>query len=125
MYQLKCVHWLETTVRQATDPDHPDLIACYLAALERQATTAECAEEKRQIYRRAYQTLLETICDSLIARHWRCSCLDAIHRPVLALQRLARTPADTTLIRQYYYEVARLSHYFLSSPDYTHEKEQR
>lgn len=104
---------LEASVRQASNPEQPDRIPGYLAAIEAQAALLTCTRQQYSVYLCAYQTLTETICDSLIARHWRCACLDNIYRPILAMQRLSRTQTDKARVRKHYRELAYLSHYFL------------
>lgn len=104
---------LENSVRHATEPDQPGNISRYLTKIEVCAGQACSVSDQRTIYLRAYKTLLETVCDSLVDRHWRVSCLNQIYRPIFAMKRLARTPTDKAQIRTLRTELARLSHYFL------------
>ncbi|MCV6610377.1 MAG: hypothetical protein OIF55_06375 [Amphritea sp.] len=104
---------LENSVRHATDPDQPGNISRYLTKMEACAEQAQTLSDQRSIYLRAYKTLLETVCDSLIDRHWRVNCLNQIYRPIFAMKRLASTPTDKAQIRTLRAELARLSHYFL------------
>ena len=105
---------LQDQIRHGTSPDNPTLISLFLRTCEEHAL--ELAPEQRaSVYRRAYRLLLETICDSHVPRHWRCTCLDHIYRPVFALNKLAVSEAELKEVAHCYREVNLLGHYFLGA----------
>lgn len=104
---------LESSVRNGDQPDCPYVLERYLTLSDARAGNQQPYAMQHNIHMRAYTTLLETVCDSYVAEHWRALCLDQIHKPLFALERLARTQRDKARIRQLYNELSILSHYFL------------
>jgi len=104
---------LECMIRNGHQPDNPCLLDRYLALGEARAATNLPATEQRAVHMRTFNTLLETICDSCIATHWRVLCLDQIYKPLIAMERLASTQTDRTRVRTLHNDLSVLSHYFL------------
>ena len=103
---------LEAAVRYGYRPDDPHLLDLYLKMGAEQANGQSEAVERR-LHLRLFNTLLDAICDSSVARHWRCLCLDNIYRPLRAMERLARSGEHKDQLRHLRFELSTLSHYFL------------
>lgn len=104
---------LEYAIRNGHQPDNPCLLDRYLTLGEARAGAYQPATEQRAVHMRAFNTLLETICDSCIATHWRVLCLDQIYKPLIAMERLASTQTDRAQVRKLHNDLSVLSHYFL------------
>uniref|UniRef100_UPI0035149331 hypothetical protein n=1 Tax=Pontibacterium sp. TaxID=2036026 RepID=UPI0035149331 len=104
---------LERMIRNGHQPDNPCLLDRYLALGEARASAYRPAAARHAVHMRTYTTLLETICDSCIATHWRVLCLDQIYKPLIAMERLASTQTDKKQIRKLHNDLSVLSHYFL------------
>ncbi|TQV87133.1 hypothetical protein [Aliikangiella coralliicola] len=103
---------LETIIRYGKQPNSPTLLYHYLRLGEQQAKTkSEFAE--RQMYLGMFNTLMNTICDTCVAYHWRNLCLDHVYKPLFLIERLIKTQADQRQVKQLYRELKTLSHYFL------------
>lgn len=104
---------IEQVIKRGQSADSPQVLYHYLNRSEQYAEQLGIAEAYA-LHRRVYQVLLETVCDSDIAWHWRELCLDMIHRPLRQLQRFVITDQDA---KEYYcleYELRTLSHYFMA-----------
>ena len=106
---------LEVIVRYGYRPDHPHLLYQYLSKGAGQAA-GRSEEAERRVHLHLFNTLLEAICDTNVAYHWRCLCLDHIHRPLIAIGRLARSGKQKAQVRYLRYELYTLSNYFLRPP---------
>lgn len=103
---------LECRIRSGCQPDSPDLIHEYFSVGER----LSCRRPKALKFKsrlRAFDTLLETICDPLVSRHWRQTCLNNIYIPLLWLQREAENDRQKQQVTEMYKELRVLSTYFL------------
>lgn len=104
---------IEQVIRRGLSVDSPQVLYRYIE------TTEEYAERlgisgAYAVHRRAYQVLIETVCDSSVSMHWRELCLDMINRPLMQLKRFVITDHDA---KEYYcleHELRTLSHYFLA-----------
>lgn len=101
---------LEIQIRLGQQPDNPALLQDYLSI-------SQAVHNNYTLQLRIFNTLLDTICDVTIAYHWRCQCLDSIHQPLLALQRLAITTQEQVNGQHLCHELATLSHYFMLPPN--------
>ncbi|WP_343845857.1 hypothetical protein [Bowmanella denitrificans] len=101
-------------VRYALQPDNPALLFNYLQHNRMLADSHACRRMKRRLHRQAVRLLLDTLCDNCIDLHWRHLCLDQIHQPLLALQKLARSDHERRQDSHLLCELRLLSHYFLS-----------
>ena len=104
---------LESAVRYAQQPDDPCLVSRYLESATKLAQAETSAGEKRRVFYRVLRTLLDTICDTYLPKHWRDICLDQVYRPLSALDRLADSNKEQDKIRLFRYELRTLSHYFM------------
>jgi len=104
---------LESSVRNGNYPDCPCVLERYLTLSDARAANQSSIAVQHTIHMRAYRTLLNTLCDTYVSEHWRSLCLDQIHKPLFAIERLARTQTDKARVRQLYNELSTLSHYFL------------
>lgn len=104
---------LERMIRNGQQPDHPCLLERYLNMCEARAGAYQPVTEQRAAHIRTFNILLETICDTCIATHWRALCLDQIYKPLFAIDRLASTQTDKTFVRKLHSNLSVLSHYFL------------
>ncbi len=50
--------------------------------------------DKFAIYKNAVELLYEIICDPLVSRQWRYTCLDHLYKPLLNAERYACTESD-------------------------------
>jgi len=73
-----------------------------------------CREAARNLYLQATHVLLETICDELIAKCWRCWCLDNIYRPLACLHKLNQTEEECRELIHIQTKVRVFSFYFLN-----------
>lgn len=97
------VEELQRKIRKAEEPNNPALIADYLC-LEGDCN-ADSVQQKRKRYLKQYNLLLDTIADECIPSHWRCTCLDHIYHPLLALKRLAKCNISKRQVRSLFYEL--------------------
>ena len=104
---------LESSVRNGDYPDLPCVLERYLILSDARAANHPSEAAKHNIHMRAYMTLLNTLCDTYVSEQWRALCLDQIHKPLFAIERLARTQTDKARVRRLYNELSILSHYFL------------
>ena len=103
---------LARAVRRGEQPGSPALLWRYLQ-MNNERAYRQPEASRRGVHYQAFETLLETICDSAVSRHWRCLCLDHIYRPLFAIQRLSKEPGQQRQVRQLYRELSTLSRYFL------------
>lgn len=102
---------LRSKIRWGEEPNNPLLISRWLAQ-ENSAHQAACSREYlRQCYESQFTLLLETLVDELIPAHWRCMCLDNIHRPLQSLKQISDTPQSNSQIQRLARELAVQSHY--------------
>ncbi len=104
---------LESSVRNGEQPDCPCVLDRYLTLSNARAANQASTAVQHNIHMRTYMTLLDTLCDTYVPEHWRALCLDQIHKPLFAIERLACTQTDKARVRQLYNELSILSHYFL------------
>ncbi len=92
-------------VRLCAHPDEPRLVARYLAA----------GDELRALGLSAWEIALESAWllvavagDRALPMHWRCLCLDQVHRPLATIERLAVDDNRRQLQQALRWELARL-----------------
>lgn len=106
-------HGLAIQVRQGLKPDHPHLLQQYVLQQRTDAVACGTTGEQTRIHLSTYHLLLETICDSCVARHWRQLCLEHIHSPLLELKRLAKSEQEQARLRTLHQHLNTLCNYFL------------
>lgn len=84
---------LANRIQIAEQPDNPTLIQDYLD-YGRDKVTPLDPPARYQILLRECVTLLGGATRQENPHHWRRWCLDCLHRPLLALQRCARSQAE-------------------------------
>ncbi|MFT4636309.1 MAG: hypothetical protein ACI854_000812 [Arenicella sp.] len=103
---------LELAIRSGYYPDSPKLLYYYLNFGK------DCADSWEELYRhkvyeRLFNTLIDAISDSLVPMQWRQLCLDNINRPLIELEKLAKTKMAQKLLRRRYTELKLLANYYL------------
>lgn len=71
-------------------------------------------EQVRRIYISAFNVILETVCDDLIARCWRGWCLDNIGKPLKMLKEHSVTDIECDELKSLEAQMRLLSRYFLN-----------
>ncbi|MEP1449289.1 MAG: hypothetical protein ABJK37_24510 [Paraglaciecola sp.] len=104
---------LEHLIRNGLQPDNPPLIDNYIGKAECETDMLTTVTAKRQVLKRVFQTLMDTICDTYVASHWRRLCLDNVHRPLHAIEQLSISSKDKAEVLKLRYELNTLSRYFL------------
>jgi hypothetical protein len=109
-------------IRYGTYPDSPTLIDDWLAQdrcclmSRRSSQCSGCSYQvQREAYEQQFRLLLEAIMDELNPRHWRCTCLNNIFKPLFSLQNLAYTAASKAHVKQLYYELSTTVQYTAAS----------
>ncbi|ACE82913.1 hypothetical protein [Cellvibrio japonicus] len=96
-------------IRWGEEPDNSLLISRWLAQENQDLESTR--EELRQRYKTQFTLLMETIVDELVPAHWRCLCLDNIHRPLQSLKQISDSSQSEGQIRQLTRELAIQSYY--------------
>ncbi|WCN10559.1 hypothetical protein [Marinomonas mediterranea] len=104
---------LEQVIKRGHCEDSPQVLEHYLKTCERYAERLNVSDANT-LYRRVFDVLLETICDTNVAYHWRSMCLDHIYRPLQKLNRLIITEQDATDYFQLEQAVRTLSRRYLT-----------
>lgn len=104
---------LEQLVRNGLQPDNPPVLIKYILKAESEVNTSNNVNDKRRIFKRVLQTLMNTVCDTYVAYHWRCLCLDNMYKPLHAFERLSVSEQDKADVLRFRYELNVLSRYFL------------
>lgn len=131
---------LANKIRYGSEPDNPGLIRQWLDTeknthLQEDSIFADLMlsnlatnDRNRLIYLTQFRLLLDTICDELIASHWRECCLDHIYLPLRKFEKLANTSNLQSLVRQMHYELTMLTNHsaktFFNAPELTEESSQ-
>lgn len=71
-------------------------------------------DQARQNQVEVLEIILETVCDSLVAKCWRGWCLDNAHRPLRNIRLLSGTEAQKNDLIKLETKMRTLSYYFLS-----------
>lgn len=98
-------------IRWGEEPDNPLLISHWLTRENHAQGQEQEREALRQRYESQFSLLMETVVDELVPAHWRCLCLDHIHRPLQSLKRISDSPQSDNHIRRLARELALQSHY--------------
>ena len=96
-------------IRHAETPDNPTLIRQFLDLRPHQ--TQKTAVVHRQHLVSQFYLLMETIADECLPPYWRRQCLDHIHQPLFALQRLAHCSQSKQQVQLLGHELRLISHY--------------
>lgn len=90
-------------IRQATEPNNPDLIKQFLDLSLEQVPNS--IEDQRNCMLNQYQLLIDTLADEYLPAHWRTQCLDHIYIPLFGLQQLADTNQAQQSVRKLFHEL--------------------
>lgn len=104
---------IESAVRYGQQPDNPNVLSTYLAMSSRISSKQTNRLVKRAVHFRVAGTLLDTVCDTYVARHWRDLCLDNIYKPIFAAEQLAISEKEKHQVRRFQHELNTLGNYFL------------
>ncbi|WP_110187333.1 hypothetical protein [Pokkaliibacter plantistimulans] len=117
---MQCMAEMEERIRSFNhDLPDPGLLHHYLKlgqSLAEEAAELNLNQLQECWLRRTYDTLFETIVDSLTPSHWRGCCLDHLYQPLFALKRFYRhSPQGQQKINALCYELAITSRYCLNT----------
>ena len=104
---------IESAVRHGYHPDSPKILESYLEISNKIADLMVLKHSKRSLHLRVANTLLDTICDTYIPKHWRSQCLDKIYQPVFAAQQLSFNECDLAELRTFNLQLNTLGKYFI------------
>lgn len=112
----KITEWnqLAISIRSGEHPDAAHLIFRYLDLGSEIASISD-KDAQRWIYHRMLEQLENTICDSLIAKHWRENCANNLYRPLYMLAQMAESAKEKQESRKLSREAYRQCKYFLSN----------
>lgn len=102
---------LRSKIRWGKEPDNPLLISRWLAQENEVHERQVSRQELRRRYENQFTLLLETLLDELVPAHWRCLCLDNIHRPLQSLKQISDTSDSDAQIQRLARDLAIQSHY--------------
>lgn len=105
---------LEKQIRYGYQPDNHCLLVTFVNLTLERVRDENSASKRLQLLEKSLYVLLETVCDTLVAVHWRRSCYDAMFQPLIQLERFSITEKDKYRARQVQREINTLSQYFLS-----------
>jgi len=120
MTDLKLTHtyslvWLKnhqkmmrTTIRNASKPDAPHLIDEWLH-FEQELLTSKGSHFSAYVDQ--CRLLLETVCDELLPSYWRCSCLDALNKPLYHLKMHASSSDEMQTYSAFVNEIRMMTHF--------------
>lgn len=76
---------VELAVRSGDNIENIDLISCYIQLGLERAKSMETLIDTKNTYVRVYNTLLETMCDSLLSKQWRVCAYEYVKQlmPIL------------------------------------------
>jgi len=103
---------LSRQVRRGKCGTSPRLLTRYLDVCDERSDNLT-REQARRIYISAFNVMLETICDDLVARCWRSWCLDNITRPLGMLRKLSRSKEEQKELVLLEAQKRLLSRYFM------------
>ena len=103
---------IERDIRWGRAPNSPEILYGYLSDCEAVAGILEESAAK-DLVRRLIDLLVEVICDTSVPYHWRCLCLDNLHRPMRCLREKVRTPKERIELNRKMHEINALAEYFL------------
>lgn len=104
---------LHQKIRNAIEPHNPALIREFLSVPPVQTLKSKFLH--REYLSAQFQLLIETMADEYLPPHWRCLCLDNIHKPLLALKRLADCEHSKRQVQLLFHELRVTSHYLQPS----------
>ncbi|ETX10204.1 hypothetical protein MUS1_03910 [Marinomonas ushuaiensis DSM 15871] len=105
---------LEQTIQAGQCVDSPEVLYHYLKLTEEYAERLSIPDAAL-LHKRVFNVLLDTVCDTSLAPHWRQTCLDKVYLPLSQLKRLIVTYQDARNYFKMEHSLRTLSHYFISS----------
>lgn len=109
--QVRRPNNLGNKIRWGEEPDNPLLISNWLKEKARDQVQPVSVEALRTHYESQFKLLLETVMDELIPAHWRCICLDHIHKPLQSLWQISDSSQSEDQLHRLRHELAMQSHY--------------
>ena len=104
---------LSRQVRRGKCGTTPKVLTRYLDVCDERSENLT-REQARRIYISAFNVILETICDDLVARCWRNWCLDNITRPLGMLRQLSHNAKEQKELALLEAQKRLLSRYFMN-----------
>lgn len=101
-------------IRYALEPDNPGLIKHWLEVAGSRRLAGQPLAVQYWHYERQVRLLLDTIADESLPFAWRCTCLDYIYKPMLALRCLARTSDHQRCVSRLQFEVNQICRYAMA-----------
>ncbi|MDY7026310.1 MAG: hypothetical protein SVC26_08245 [Pseudomonadota bacterium] len=102
---------LRALVRNGDYPDNHLIISIWLERdrccedTEHGVFCQSCSHARQwSTYVQQAQLLIDTMADELIAKQWRCSCVNHMFRPMSSLKRLVRDDVSAMEFRRIEYE---------------------
>ncbi|TYL48768.1 hypothetical protein [Marinomonas sp. IMCC 4694] len=105
---------LEQTIQGGQCADTPQVLTYYLTRTEEYAERL-CIVDAMSLHQRVFNVLLDTVCDTRLAPHWRQTCLDKVYLPLLHIKQLILTYQDARNYFKMEHRLRMLSHYFMAS----------
>lgn len=105
---------LEQTIQGGQCADSPEVLYHYLNLTEEYAERLNITDATL-LHQRVFNVLLDTVCDTSLAPHWRQTCLDKVYLPLSHLKHLIVTYQDAKNYFKMEHNLRILSHYFFSS----------
>jgi len=100
---------LEQTIQAGQCADSPEVLYQYLKLTEDYAERLSITDAAI-LHQRVFNVLLDTVCDSKLAPHWRQTCLDKMYLPLSMLKRLIVTYQDARAYFKMEHKLRTLSH---------------
>ncbi|MFT2090355.1 hypothetical protein [Paraglaciecola sp. 2405UD69-4] len=104
---------VEKCIRNGIQPDNPPLLKTYIEMTQGLVEQQPNNMAKRQVLENAMYLLLETICDTYIAQHWRRGCVDNMSKLQLCLERHCQSEHDKIENLRFRNQFVALAQYFL------------
>ena len=105
---------LEQTIQGGQCADSPKVLDHYLNLTEEYAERLNISDAT-QLYKRVFNVLLDTVCDTSVVPHWRQTCLNKVYLPLMHLKNLIVTYQDARNYFKMEHSLRILSHYFMST----------
>ncbi|MCB5161488.1 hypothetical protein [Marinomonas algarum] len=112
---------LEQVIQGGQCADSPEVLYHYLNLTEEYAERLSI-NDAILLHQRVFNVLLDTVCDTSLAPHWRQTCLDKVYLPLLRLKQLIVTYQDAREYFKMEHNLRILSHYFVSSFEHKDDK---
>ena len=89
------------------------LLQNYLEGVSAVANFLPSDSDKFSVYRNAVEVLYETMCDPLVSKQWRYTCLDNLYKPLLKAERYACNESDRIALARIKIDMQLLVPHFL------------